>query len=430
MTEKKGIETLCVHGGYKAENGQPQTPPIAMSTTYRYYDVQDVADWFNLDGQYCAYSRLDNPTVGYLEKKYAELEGGTMAIATSAGMSAILISIFNIAGAGDHIIASKSVYGGTYNLFDVTFERMGIECTMIDQDAPAEELLKAAKPNTKAIFAESLGNPSLTVLDFDKFSKIAKKIGVPLIVDNTLASPFLCRPLELGADIVVHSTTKYSDGHANCVGGVVVEKGTFDWAASGKYPGMTEADESYHGLKFYEKYGSVAYSVKLRAQMLRDLGCSMSPMNAFMTCQGLQTLHLRMERHSRNALELAKFLQNHPKVDWVVYPGLEGDKYYDLAQKYMPKGQSGVLSFGVKGGKAAGEKFIDNLELTSLVVHVGDIRTSVLHPASSTHRQMSETDQIAAGIRPSLIRVSVGIEAIKDIIADFDQALNKVKESK
>lgn len=424
------FNTKCVHGGYKAENGQPQTPPIAMSTTYRYYNVKDVADWFDLNGEHCAYSRLDNPTVGYLEKKYAELEGGSMAIAASAGMSASLIAIFNIAGAGDHIIASKSVYGGTYNLFDVTFKRMGIDCTFIDQDDPAETILAAARPETKAIFAESLGNPALTVLDFDKFSKIAKEIGVPLIVDNTLASPALCRPLELGADIVVNSTTKYSDGHANCIGGIVVEKGTFDWAASGKYPGMTEPDESYHGLKFYEKFGSVAYSVKLRAEMLRDLGCAMSPMNAYMTCQGLQTLHLRMERHSSNALAMAKFLKNHPMVDWVEYPGLEGDKYYDLAQKYMPKGQSGVLSFGVKGGRAASESFINHIELGSLVVHVGDIRTSLLHPASATHRQMSEADQIAAGIKPELIRASIGIEDIDDIIADFDQALKKVESEK
>ncbi|MGI6737012.1 MAG: O-acetylhomoserine aminocarboxypropyltransferase/cysteine synthase family protein [Anaerovoracaceae bacterium] len=422
MKEYK-FNTKCVQSGYKAENGQPQTPPLNLSTTYRYYDNQDVADWFDLSGKACGYTRLDNPTNGYLEQKFAELEGGSMGIVCSSGMSAVLISIFNIAGAGDHIISSHSVYGGTYNLFTHTFPRMGIECTMVDQDAPYEELLAAARPNTKAIFAESLGNPALTVLDFEKFSRLAKEIGVPLIVDNTLASPALCRPLELGADIVLHSTTKYSDGHANCVGGVVVEKGDFDWTIDGKYPGMTEPDESYHGLRFYQQFGSVAYSVKLRAQMLRDLGCAMSPANAYITMQGLQTLHLRMRRHSENALAVAKFLQGHPMVEWVHYPGLEGNRYYELAQKYLPDGQSGVLSFGVKGGRAAGERFISHIKLTSLVIHVGDVRTSVLHPASSTHRQMTEEEQIEAGIPPELIRASIGLEDIDDIIEDFDQAL-------
>jgi len=428
MTDKKyKFDTECVQAGYKAENGGPQTPPIMQSTTYRYYDPADVADWFNLDSPHCAYTRLDNPTVKILEEKMAALEGGTAAIAASAGMSASLIAIFNICSKGDHFIASKCLYGGTYNLFDVTFRKMGIDCTFIDQDDPVEKILEAARPETKAIFAESLGNPSLTVLDFEKFSAAARTLGVPLIVDNTLATPALCRPLELGADIVVHATTKYADGHASCVGGVVVEGGKFDWSAGGKFPGLTEPDESYHGLRFYEKFGSMAFSVKLRAEMLRDLGCAMSPMNAYLTCQGLQTLHLRMERHSSNALALAGFLKDHPMVDWVVYPGLEGDKYYDLAKKYLPRGQSGVLSFGVKGGMKAGEAFLKKLELTSIVVHVGDVRTCVLHPASSTHRQMSEEDQISAGIRPELIRVSVGIEDIEDIKADFDQALRSIR---
>jgi len=303
---------------------------------------------------------------------------------------------------------------------------MGIDCTFIDQDGGIEDILAAARPETKLIFAESLGNPALTVLDFDKFSRAAKTLEVPLIIDNTLASPALCRPLSLGADIVIHSTTKYCDGHASCVGGIVVEGGGFDWSKNGKYPGMTEPDESYHGIRFYEKYGKMAFSVKLRAQMLRDLGCAMSPMNAYLTWQGLQTLHLRMERHSKNALAMAGFLKDHPMTDWVTYPGLYGDKYYDLAKKYLPKGQSGVLSFGVKGGREAGEKFLKALDLASLVVHVGDVRTCVLHPASSTHRQMSLEDQINAGIKPELIRVSVGIEDIEDIKEDFDQALKKI----
>ncbi|MEG0661960.1 MAG: O-acetylhomoserine aminocarboxypropyltransferase/cysteine synthase family protein, partial [Anaerovoracaceae bacterium] len=373
------------------------------------------------------YSRLGSPTVNALEEKMAALEGGTAGIATSSGQAANLITMLNICESGDHIIASASIYGGTHNLFGVTLKKMGIETTFIDQNISQEEIVAMARPETKALFAESLGNPALTVLDFDKFSKAAKEMGVPLVVDNTLATPVLCRPLELGADIVTHSTTKYSDGHATSVGGMVIEGGKFDWAASGKFPGMTEPDESYHGLKYYEKFGSMAFCVKLRAQMLRDLGCTMAPMNGFLTFQGLDTLHLRMERHSQNALALAKFLQGHEMVDWVSYPGLEGDAYYALAQKYLPKGASGVLSFGVKGGKAAGEDFLKKLQLTSIVVHVGDIRTSVLHPASTTHRQLSEAQQLQSGIKPELIRVSVGIEDIDDILADFDQALNQLK---
>ncbi len=417
------INTKCIHSGYKAENGQPQVMPIAQSTTYRYYDGEDVAKLFDLESADYMYSRLGNPTVSGLENKMADLESGTMGIATSAGMSAVFIAVFNICNAGDHIVSSKSIYGGTYNLFSVTLKKMGIECTFVDQDAEMEEIAKKIRPNTKLIFAESLGNPALTVLDFEKFEKIAKNAEIPLIIDNTLATPYLCRPLELGADIVIHSTTKYADGHGIALGGVIVEGGKFDWAKSGKFPGMTEEDPSYHGLKYYEKFGGVAFSIKLRAQMLRDFGCAMSPMNAFLTMQGLQTLHLRMERHSQNALQVADFLKNHPNVEWVVYPGLEGDKYYDLAQKYLPNGQSGVLSFGIKGGRKAGEEFLKKMELTSLVVHVGDIRTCALHPASSTHRQLSEEDQIKAGIKPELIRLSVGAEHVDDIIKDISQAL-------
>ncbi len=425
--EKYKIETSCIQAGYKAESGQPQVLPIVQNTTYRYYNGEDVAKLFDLESADFMYTRLGSPTVNALEEKMAALEGGTAGIATSAGQAANLISMLNICQNGDHIVSSSRIYGGTHNLFNVTLKKMGIETTFIDQDAPIDELRKAFKPNTKALFAESLGNPALSVLDFEKFSTLAKEAGVPLIVDNTLASPYLCRPLELGADIVTHSTTKWADGHAVALGGMVIEGGSFDWDKhADKFPGMVEPDESYHGLKFYEKFGKTAFCTKLRAQMLRDLGCTMSPMNAWLTFQGLDTLHLRMERHSENALKLATFLENHPKVDWVTYPGLASDKYYELAKKYLPKGASGVLSFGVKGGRAGGEKMLENLKLASIVVHVGDIRTSVLHPASTTHRQLSEEDQIKGGIKPELIRVSVGCENYEDIEADFAQALERL----
>ncbi len=429
MNEMKNMsfETKCVHGAYKAESGQPQVLPIVQNTTYRYYDSKDVAELFDLESPNFMYTRLGSPTVNALEEKMALLEGGTAGLAASSGMAASFITICNICQAGDHVISAANIYGGTHNLLGVSLKRLGIDVTFIDQDIPLEEVLKASRPETKAIFGETIGNPALSVLDFEKFSKAARTIGVPFIVDNTLASPALCRPIEYGADIVIQSTTKYADGHASCVGGVVVESGTFDWSASGKFPGMVEPDESYHGLSFYHKFKDAAFCTRLRAVMLRDFGCTMAPMNAYLTHQGLQTLHLRMERHCANALALAEFLENHEMTDWVVYPGLEGDKYYDLSQKYLPKGAGGVLCFGVKGGKAAGEKFLSNLKLTSIVVHVGDIRTSVLHPASTTHRQLSEEEQIAGGIRPELIRVSVGLESIEDIKADFDQALRAVR---
>lgn len=429
MPDKKyRIETQCIQAGYKAESGQPQVPPIVQNTTYRYYNAADVAKLFDLESADFMYTRLGSPTVNMLEEKMAALEGGTAAIAASSGQAANMITMLNICEAGDHIIAAANIYGGTYNLFGVTFKKMGIDVTFIDQNLSEDEIVAMARPETRALFGESLGNPALGVLDIEKFSRAAKRIGVPLVVDNTLASPVLCRPLEHGADFVVHSTTKWSDGHATSVGGMVVEGGKFDWNAhADKFPGMVEPDESYHGLKYYEKFGDQAFSVKLRAQMLRDLGCTMAPMNAFLTLQGLDTLHLRMERHSQNALALAKFLKDHSMTDWVKYPGLEGDEDYERAQKYLPNGAGGVLSFGVKGGRAAGEKFLENLELASIVVHVGDIRTSVLHPASTTHRQLSEEDQLRGGILPELIRVSVGCENIEDIIADFDQALKKVK---
>ncbi len=418
---KKGFNTMCIHGSYLPKSGEPQVMPMVQSTTYRYYDNDEVAALFDLESSGSFYSRLGNPTVDNLEAHIALLEGGTGAICTSSGQAANLICMLNIAKAGDHIISSNSIYGGTFNLFSVTLKKMGIDVEFVDQDLEFEELKKYVKPNTKAIFAETLANPKLSVLDIEKFKKLSEFAGVLLIVDNTLATPALLNPIEYGADIVTHSTTKYIDGHGNCVGGCVVEAGTFDYS-SGKYPEFIEPDDSYHGIVFYEKFGDKAFTVKLRAQMLRDLGTTMSPMNAFLTDNGLKTLALRMERHSQNALELAKFLNNHDKVSYVTYPGLSGDKYYELSKKYMKKGQSGVLSFGIKGGYDAGVKLIKNLKLTSLVVHVGDINTSTLHPASSTHRQLSEDELKAAGIGLELIRVSVGLCDIEDIIEDFDNA--------
>lgn len=418
---KKGFNTMCIHGSYLPKSGEPQVMPMVQSTTYRYYDNDEVAALFDLESSGSFYSRLGNPTVDNLEAHIALLEGGTGAICTSSGQAANLICMLNIAKTGDHIISSNSIYGGTFNLFSVTLKKMGIDVEFVDQDLEFEELKKYVKPNTKAIFAETLANPKLSVLDIEKFKKLSEFAGVLLIVDNTLATPALLNPIEYGADIVTHSTTKYIDGHGNCVGGCVVEAGTFDYS-SGKYPEFIEPDDSYHGIVFYEKFGDKAFTVKLRAQMLRDLGTTMSPMNAFLTDNGLKTLALRMERHSQNALELAKFLNNHDKVSYVTYPGLSGDKYYELSKKYMKKGQSGVLSFGIEGGYDAGVKLIKNLKLTSLVVHVGDINTSTLHPASSTHRQLSEDELKAAGIGLELIRVSVGLCDIEDIIEDFDNA--------
>lgn len=422
---KLSFNSACVHGTYRAESGEPQELPIAQSTTYRYYNTTDVAALFDLQSDSHMYTRISNPTVAALEGKMNLLEGGVAAVATSSGQSATLMALLNICQAGEHILASSNIYGGSHNLIAVSFEKLGISHTLVNPDCSLEEILAAATPNTKVLFAESLANPALTILDFEKWSAAAKKLGVPLIVDNTLATPYCCRPLELGADIVIHSTTKYSDGHATSVGGIVIDGGTFDWEASRKYPQLTQPDESYHGLVYTQAFGKAAFAVKLRSQLLRDFGAVMAPQNAWLTHLGLETLHLRMQRHCENALALAKYLQQSPYVQWVNYPGLDGNLYHTLAEKYMPKGCGGVLTFGVKGGLEAGMKFIESLEMTSLVVHVGDLRTSVLHPSSTTHRQLSETEQIAAGISPELIRVSVGIEEINDIIADFEQALQK-----
>lgn len=432
MIKDKKFETRCVHGAYKAESAQPQNLPIVQSTTYRYYNAPDVAALFDLDSPNHMYARLGSPTVDALEQKMALLEYGTAGMAASSGQSANLISILNLCEAGDHVLSATNIYGGTYNLFDVTLRKLGIDVEFLDQDISAEEIVRLQRPNTKLLFGETLGNPALSVLDIEKFAKAAGEMKVPLVVDNTLATPALCRPIEWGANIVTHSTTKFADGHGTSIGGCVVEGGNFDWTVKNddgslKFPSMAAPDESYHGLNFYEKFKDAAFCTRLKAVLVRDLGCTMSPMNAYLTHQGLQTLDVRMERHVKNAKAVAEFLSKHPMVEWIIYPGLPEDKYYDLAKKYMPKGASAVMSFGVKGGRAAGEKFLEYLELASIVVHVGDIHTSVLHPASTTHRQLSEEAQLAAGIDPGLIRLSVGLENIDDIIADLEQALNRVK---
>lgn len=417
------FETACVHGAYTAAQGETQVPSIAQSTTYRYYDTDDMAAMFDLTSATHMYTRLSNPNVEQLEAKMALLEGGVAAVAAASGQSASTICLLGMLGAGDHILSSASIYGGTNNLIGVSLEKLGIGHTFVDPSLPYEELLAKAQPNTKVVWAETLANPALSVLDFEKWSRLARELGVPLVVDNTLATPWLCRPLEHGADIVIHSTTKYSDGHGTSVGGMVIDGGTFDWTASDKYPGMTQPDESYHGIKYVEAFGKAAFAVKLRSQMLRDYGCVMSPMNAWLTQLGLQTLHLRMPRHVENAQALAEYLEKSPHVSWVNYPGLENNAYHALQQKYLPLGGGGVLTFGVKGGLANGRKFIESLKLTSFVIHVGDIRTSVLHPASTTHRQLSEQAQLEAGIPPELIRVSLGLENIEDVLADFEAAL-------
>ena len=417
-----GIETKCIHEGYKPENGEPHIVPIVQSTTYRYDSTEHVAQLFDLEVAGHMYSRISNPTVEVVENKIAALEGGVGALCTSSGQSATLLAILNICESGDHIISSSNIYGGTFNLFNMTIKKMGIETTFIDPDATVEEMKAAFKTNTKLVFAETIANPKLSVLDFDKFVSVAHEQNVPLFVDNTFATPVLCRPIEFGADIVIHSTTKYLDGHAASMGGVIVDSGKFDWS-SGNYPGLTTPDPSYHGIVYSENFGEAAFIVKARVQGLRDIGSCLSPNNAFIMNLGMETLHLRMERHCENALKVAKFLQSSPKIESVSYPSLEGDEYYDLASKYLPKGSSGVISIVVAGGKEAAIKFMDKLELASIVVHVSDLRTLVLHPASSTHRQLSDDQLENAGIKPGLIRLSVGIENVDDIIEDLKLSL-------
>ncbi|ONI38927.1 O-acetylhomoserine aminocarboxypropyltransferase [Candidatus Epulonipiscium fishelsonii] len=417
------VATQCIQAGFYPENGEPRVAPIIQSTTYKYNDADEVGKLFDLEVAGHMYSRLSNPTCAVLEEKISVLEGGVGAVATSSGQSAVMFSIINIASVGDHFIAMSNLYGGTLNLFKVTLKKMGIDCSFVNPDASLEEMKQHVKPNTKAIFGETIGNPSLGVLDFEKVSKLAKYASVPLIIDNTFATPYLCRPFEHGADIVVHSTTKYIDGHATSVGGILVDSGKFNWA-NGKFPDFTTPDNSYHGLVYCDAFKESAYITKARVTLLRDIGCTMSPFNAWLTNLGAETLAVRMDRHCENALALAKFLQNHPKVSWVNYPALETNPSYELSKKYLPKGASGIVAFGVKGGVQAGKNVINNLKVASLVVHLGDLRTHLLHPASMTHRQLSEEDQILAGLSPDLIRLSVGIENINDLINDLDQALN------
>lgn len=425
MQKKWRIGTQCVRGGYTPKVGEPVVLPIHQSTTYLYNDVDQLARLFDLKEEGHMYSRISNSTVSAVEEKISLLEGGVGAVATSSGQSATTLAILNICPSGNHIVAANSLYGGTYTLFSVTFKKLGIDVTFVDPHASAEEIKKAFRSNTRALFAETISNPGLEVLDFAKFSRIAREMGVPLVVDNTFATPYLCRPLEHGANIVIHSTTKYFDGHSVTVGGVVVDGGNFDWT-NGKFPEFTEPDVSYHGLKIAETFGNQAYIKKLRTHFLRDLGTTMAPFTAFIINLGLETLHLRMEAHSQNALKLARFLEKHEKVAWVNYPGLESHPSYSLAQKYLQKGASGVLTFGVKGGAEAGKQFMNNVKLASLVVHMGDVRTSLLHPASTSHRQLTEEQLQACGISPELIRASVGIEDIEDVIEDFDRTLNLI----
>lgn len=426
INESWTLETNAVQAGWTPKSGEPRVLPIYQSTTYKYDTAKDVAQLFDLEAEGHMYSRISNPTAEAFEKKMAALEGGVGALATSAGQTASLISVANICTAGQHFIAAGKLYGGTVALFTNTLKKMGIEVTLVDQELSLEELKTYFKPNTRCIFAETIANPAMDILDFDKFSKLAEEMDVPLIVDNTFATPYLCRPLELGAHIVIHSATKYIDGHAVSVGGVIVDGGTFNWD-NGKYPEMVEPDESYHGVVYTERFKEAAYIVKARVQWIRDLGSYISPMNAFLSNLGLETLHVRMPRHCENAQKLAEFLSDHPKVGWVNYPGLPDHPHHDRAQKYLRDGGcSGVLTFGVKGGADEGEKVMNSLELAAIVVHVADVRTGVLHPASMTHRQLTAEEQVAAGVTPDLIRVTVGIENIDDIIADFDQALNRI----
>ena len=420
------INTICVQGGYEPKKGESRVVPIVQSTTFKYETSQQMGDLFDLKEAGYFYTRLANPTNDAVARKICQLEGGVAAILTSSGQAANFYAILNIAGAGDHIIASSAIYGGTYNLLANTMKNMGIEATFVDPDISAEELESKFKPNTKLVFGETIANPSLKILDIEKFVQVAHKNGVPLIVDNTFPTPIFCRPFEWGVDIVTHSTTKYMNGSANAVGGVVVDSGNFDWEKySEKFSGLTTPDETYHGIIYTKSFGKGAYITKMTTNLMRDLGAIPSPQNSFYLGVGLETLHLRMERHYENALALAKHLQNHPKVSWVSFPGLENDSQYALAQKYLPNGTCGVISFGVVGGREAAVKFMDSLKLAAIVTHVADARTCVLHPASTTHRQMNDNELAAAGVSPDLIRMSVGIEDIRDIIADVDQALEK-----
>ena len=425
MDKKLNKGTICVQGGWQPKKGESRVLPIFQSTTFKYETSEQMARLFDLEDSGYFYSRLQNPTVDAVGAKIAALEGGVGAVLTSSGQAANFYAILNICQAGDHFVSATTIYGGTYNLFSVTMKKMGIDVTFVDADAPAEEIEKAFRPNTKALFGETISNPGAAVLDLEKFAAIAHKNGVPIIVDNTFATPINCRPIEWGADIVTHSTTKYMDGHAVAVGGAVIDSGNFDWEAHhDKFTCLTEPDESYHGLVYTKNFGKAAYITKVVSQVMRDLGAMMAPQNAFLLNLGLETLHLRMPRHCENAQKVAEFLQAHPKVKWVNFSGLEGDKYHSLAQKYLPNGGCGVMAFAVEGDKEDAIRFMDSLNFISIVTHVADARSCVLHPASHTHRQLSDEQLKESGIDPDLIRLSVGIEDAEDIIADLEQALN------
>ena len=420
-------ETKCIEAGYTPKNGEPRMIPIIQSTTFKYDTSADMGKLFDLEAEGYFYTRLQNPTNDMVAAKIAALEGGTAAMMTSSGQAASFFSVFNLAGNGDHVVVSSTIYGGTYNLFNVTMRRMGIDFTFVDPDCSDEELESAFRENTKAVFGETIANPALIVFDIERFAQAAHRHGVPLIIDNTFATPINCRPIEWGADIVIHSTTKYMDGHDTTVGGVIVDSGKFDWMAhADKFPGLCTPDESYHGITYAEKFGmEKAYITKATAQLMRDLGSIPSPMNCFLLNLGLESLAVRMKRHCENAQKVAEFLAADPRVSYVTFPGLPGDKYYERAKKYMPEGTCGVISFGVKGGRDKAEEFMKHLRLAIIATHVADAHTCVLHPASSTHRQLTDEELIAGGVKPDMIRLSVGIENVEDIIEDLDRALGR-----
>lgn len=423
MNKEYGLETKCVQAGYTPKNGEPRIMPIVQSTTFKYESSEQMGRLFDLQESGYFYSRLQNPTNDMVAARIAALEGGVGAMLTSSGQAANFYSIFNVCQAGQHVVASAAIYGGTFNLFNVTMKKLGIDFTFVSPYATEEELEAAFQDNTRAVFAETLSNPSLDVLDIEKFANAAHRHGVPLIVDNTFPTPINCRPFEWGADIVTHATTKYMDGHAMTIGGAIVDSGKFDWTQNDKFPGLTTPDDSYHGVVYTESFGNAAYITKATTQLMRDLGSIQSPHNAFLIGIGLETLALRMKQHCANAQKVAEYLEQHERVTWVNYPGLKSNENYELAKKYMPNGTSGVVSFGVKGGRAAATKFMDSLKLAAIVTHVADARTCVLHPASTTHRQLTDNQLEAAGVKPDLIRFSVGIEDAQDIIADLEQAL-------
>lgn len=425
----KNIDTICVQGGYTPKNGEPRQIPIVQSTTFKYDTSEDMGKLFDLEASGYFYTRLQNPTNDYVAAKLTEMEGGTAGMLTSSGQAANFFAVFNIATSGDHVVSSANIYGGTFNLFSVTMKKMGIEFTFISPDSTEEEIEAAMRPNTKAVFGETVANPSLAVLDIERFAKVAHRHGVPLIIDNTFATPVNCRPFEWGADIVTHSTTKYIDGHGVSVGGAIIDSGKFDWMAhADKFPGLCTPDDSYHGITYATKFGKEgAFITKATAQLMRDFGAIQSPQHAFYINLGLESLHVRMARHVENGKRVAEFLKNHPLVDWVTYPDLEGDKYYDLAKKYCPNGTCGVVSFGVKGGRKGAEQFMKSLRLIAIETHVADARSCCLHPANATHRQMTDDELVAAGITPDLVRLSCGLESADDLIADLSQALDTVR---